>query len=183
MIFKAATRLALFGSPSFIAGKVQQSLSFDGVDDNAKVPQSSAIDVGASDGLTIDAWIKAPQTGTARPLIEWNNGAGIEGVHVWMSADFAEGGQGPGSVFVNLTDTLGTHHILSSAPNLLAPAVWQHVAVTYDKPSGIAKIYLNGLIVAQQTLGTFTPQTSTRSLFRLSTGRRTRRQTFSRSDG
>src|SRR5204863_6995 len=81
---------------------------------------------------------------TARPLIEWNSGAGIEGVHVWMSADFGEGGQGPGSIFVNLTDTLGTHHIFSSAPNLLAPAVWQHVAVTYDKTSGVAKIYLNG---------------------------------------
>ena len=158
---QGGNQASLFGGPSFVAGKVQQSLSFDGVDDNAKVPQSSAIDVGTGDGLTIDAWINVPQTGTARPLIEWNNGAGIEGVHVWMSADFAEGGQGPGSIFVNLTDTLGTHHILSSAPNLLAPAVWQHVAVTYDKTSGVAKIYLNGLIVAQQTLGTFTPQTST----------------------
>jgi hypothetical protein len=34
------------------------------------------------------------------------------------------------------------------------------VALTYDQAAGIATIYLNGNIVAQQTLGAFAPQTS-----------------------
>ena len=152
----------LFGSPSFVAGKVGQSLSFDGLDDHAKVPAATALDVGNGTGLTFDLWINPAEISTARPVIEWNDGAVVEGVHLWMSADFGEGGQGPGSLFVNLKDTSGTHHIFSSAPGVLAANVWQHVAVTYDKTSGVAKIYLNGTIVAQQTLGTnFTPQTAT----------------------
>lgn len=34
------------------------------------------------------------------------------------------------------------------------------MALTYDKQSGVAKIYCNGVVVAQQDLGTFTPETS-----------------------
>jgi hypothetical protein len=159
---QGSNQALLFGSPLFVAGKVGQSLSFDGLDDHAQVPAAAALDVGPGNGLTFDLWINPAEISTARPVIEWNNAASVEGVHLWMSADFGEGGQGPGSLFVNLKDTSGTHHIFSSAPGVLAANVWQHVAVTYDKTTGVAKIYLNGLIVAQQTLGTtFTPQTST----------------------
>jgi len=34
---------------------------------------------------------------------------------------------------------------------LLVANEWQHVAVTYDKTSGIATIYLDGAIVAPQS--------------------------------
>ena len=37
---------------------------------------------------------------------------------------------------------------------------WQHIALSYDKTSGQAAIYLNGSVVVQTNLGVFTPQTS-----------------------
>jgi len=67
---------SLFGNPAFAAGKVGQGLSFDGNDDNARVAASKAIDVGAGDGLSFDAWIN-PSDLVARPVIEWNDSAGI----------------------------------------------------------------------------------------------------------
>jgi hypothetical protein len=38
---------------------------------------------------------------------------------------------------------------------------FQHVALTYDKSSGVGKLYLNGVVVATANLGNFMPQTST----------------------
>jgi uncharacterized repeat protein (TIGR01451 family) len=151
----------LVGEPTFATGKVEQALTFDGIDDHAVIPAATALDLGSANGMTFDFWINPTEIQTARPLIEWNSGAGIEGPHLWMSADFAAGGRGAGSLFVNLTDANGSFHIFSSAPGLLAANAWQHVAVSYDKTSGVAKIYLNGTSVAQENLGSFTPQTTT----------------------
>jgi len=149
----------LVGDPTFATGKVDQGLTFDGIDDHAVIPAAAALDIGSGSGMTFDLWINPPEIQTARPLIEWNSGAGTEGPHLWMSADFAAGGQGVGSLFVNLPDITGSFHIFSSAPGLLTANTWQHVAVTYDQTSGVAKTYLNGTAVAEQNLGTFTPQT------------------------
>ena len=150
----------LVGRASFVPGTVGQSLTFDAADDHARVPASSTLDVGAGNGLTFDAWIYPPEISTARPLIEWSGGPGLDGVHVWMSADFGEGGQGVGSLFVNLVDKTGAYHIFSSPPGVLIANAWQHIAITYDKTSGVGTIYRNGAKVAEQNLGTFTPQTS-----------------------
>jgi hypothetical protein len=37
---------------------------------------------------------------------------------------------------------------------------WVHVAVTYDKTTGFARLYRNGLLVKELDVGVFTPQTS-----------------------
>jgi hypothetical protein len=149
----------LSGNPAFADSLVRKSMSFDGTDDHARVPASPAIDVGTGDGFTVEGWINPTEILTARPLIEWNNGTDVEGAHLWLSADFAVGGRGPGSLFVNITDTSQTFHIFSTPPFLVVPNAWQHVALTYDKTTGLATIYLNGAFVTQQNLGTFTPQT------------------------
>jgi RHS repeat-associated protein len=36
---------------------------------------------------------------------------------------------------------------------------WRHYALSYDKPSGIARLYINGVLQGQANLGSFTPQT------------------------
>ena len=53
-----------------------------------------------------------------------------------------------------------SYHYFSSAANLLITNGFQHVALTYDKASGVATIYLNGAVVALEYLGSFTPQTA-----------------------
>ncbi len=56
-----------------------------------------------------------------------------------------------------------------SAPGIVKTGVFQHVALTYDKISGIASLYYNGSAVVTAHLGVFTPKTNTELLL----GRRT----------
>ncbi len=51
-------------------------------------------------------------------------------------------------------------HEISTPANALVAGVWQHVALTYDKTSGLATLYINGAVATQSNFGSFTPQTS-----------------------
>jgi hypothetical protein len=108
--------------------------------------------------LTIECWIKPEDLSVRHPLVEWNNG-GTFGVHFYVSQDWGGGG-GPGDLFANITDTGAGWHPVFTGPGVLNTSNWQHVAVTYDKTSGLGKLYLNGAQVASANLGNFTPQTS-----------------------
>jgi hypothetical protein len=116
------------------------------------------LDVGSSNGLTIECWIKPADLSVRRPLVEWNNSSTF-GVHFYVSQDWAGGG-GPGDLFANITDTGANWHPVFTGPGVLNTSNWQHVAVTYDRTSGLGKLYLNGAQVASENLGSFTPQTS-----------------------
>ena len=50
--------------------------------------------------------------------------------------------------------------MLATLANALVTGVWQHIAATYDKTSGLASLYINGALITQTNLGSFTPQTS-----------------------
>jgi Na+/proline symporter len=49
---------------------------------------------------------------------------------------------------------------LQSSNGVVQPNVFQHVALTYDKTTGVATIYHNGAVVGSGNLGRFTPLTS-----------------------
>jgi len=67
----------------------------------------------------------------------------------------------PGGVLhVNLVDTNFVFHEFLSPTNLLAAGVWQHVALTYDKASGLAALYVNGASVTVTNIGSITLHTS-----------------------
>ncbi len=146
------------GNVAYTTGKVGQAFSFDG-SSLVKVNASPGLNVGAESGLTIDTWIKPTSIANPQPLIEWSNGANNGyGAHFWISVS-AQGVQ-PGNLWASIIDTNGTAHSIQSANGLITPNTYQHVALTYDKASGVAKLFLNGAIVATQSLGSFTPQTS-----------------------
>jgi hypothetical protein len=151
---------------SYSAGEVGQAFHFDGTSGNIVVPASGSLNVGVSNGFTVECWIKPDELSAHHPLVEWNNGSSI-GVHLYISTDWF-GNSGPGNVLANLIDTSGNWHPIFSAPGLLTTSSYQHVALTYDKASGAGKLYLNGVVVANANLGTFTPQTS----YNLHLGRR-----------
>jgi hypothetical protein len=148
----------LEGNVTFGTGKVGQAFSFDGGSD-LRVPASASLNVGASSaGFTVECWIKPADLAGNQALVEWNNGPA--GVHFWISQPTAFFGGGPGCLYANLVDTGGGFHLLTSAGNTLNTLGFQHVALTYDKTSGMAKLYYNGSVVASQNLGSFTPQTT-----------------------
>jgi len=148
----------LQGGVTFAPGEVGQAFNLNGTTAYVSVPASASLNVGATgSGLTIDAWINPADVSVQHPIAEWNNGSAI-GAHLWMSVT-SQGGA-LGSLFANIADTAGNFHIFQSPGSLVAPNTFQHVALTYDKASGMATLLLNGVVVAQQNLGTFTPQTT-----------------------
>ena len=139
---------------SFDSGKIGQAFSFDGYSSSVQALASSSLDVGSGPGLTIEAWINPSDVVNPSPVFEWNDGEGGYGVHLWLNA------MGPGCLHGNLwEDGVGGHRIFSGL-GLLLENRWQHIALTYDQTSGIAVLYWNGLAVATENLGSFTPLTT-----------------------
>ncbi len=152
---------------SYGAGEVGQAFDFPGGAGHITIPPSPSLNVGLSDGLTLECWIKPRDLTNAEPLLEWNAGSDL-GVQMWINEPWWANQGGPGSVFANITDIAGGTHALISAAGLLNTNSFQHVATTYDKASGVGRLYLNGAIVFTANLGNFTPQTT----FNLLLGRR-----------
>ena len=136
---------------TYAAGEVDQAFQFDGTN-GILIPANPGLDVGAGAGFTVEGWINPVDTGAYGTLVEWGS-ASSYGVHFWIYG-------GPGSLLCNLVDTGGGFHYFYTHANTVLPNQYQHVALTYDKTSGVASIYCNGALVQAQQLGVFTPQTS-----------------------
>jgi subtilisin-like proprotein convertase family protein len=89
------------------------------------------------------------------------------GVQFWVSVTNSMPGgtntlvSSNGCLYANLIDTSNLWHEVYSAPGLIQSNVFQHVALTFDTNSGLAKLYLNGTNVATTNLfmigSVFTP--------------------------
>ena len=151
----------LLGGVGFAPGEVGQAFLFDGVSGTVNVPASPSLNVGTGAGLTLECWIAPTAVAVAQPLMEWRGGGGpINGAHFWISTFFAGVG-GPGAIYANIVDAGGGSHIFASAPGIVQAGMLQHVAITYDKASGIGNLYYNGSLVASMNLGSFNPKTDT----------------------
>jgi hypothetical protein len=140
---------------AFADGKVGRAFSLNGFSSWMKIPASATLDVGKGDGLTLSAWIKPANVVSFRPILEWNAMTQV-GVQLWLG----HLPQQHGELFASLTDTDGNSHLLFSPQRAVKPGEFQHVALTYDKASGVGRLFVNGRIVAHDNLGSFTPQTS-----------------------
>ena len=121
------------------------------------IPSSPALDVGKGDGFTFECWVK-PTTKPNNVLFEFERTLGSSnGLDIGMLMAIQNH-----DLYINIIDASQDHlsHELATPPNLVAAGVWQHIAVTYDKASGMAVFYINGVAIVQANLGSFTPQTS-----------------------
>jgi len=135
----------LQGGLGFAPGESGQAFNCDGTNDYVSVPAAAPLDVGAGDGLTLECWLKPADTSSGHAIAEWNNGAGAIGVHFWHSNP---GIGGLGALFANLVSTNGASHLIASASNLMATNAFQHVALTFNRTNGAARIFRNGSQVA-----------------------------------
>jgi hypothetical protein len=149
----------LFGGVSFVPGLVGQAFRFDGINDHVTVPASPNL---AVQSLTIELWIQPTDARQARPLVEYAAATGVAGVHFWYAT------QGwlsavPGAIYANLRDPTSADPTYLSSPGSLVPInAWSHVVLTFDKPTSMAKLYVNGAVVAVADLSasTFNPATA-----------------------
>lgn len=132
------------GNVGFANAMVGQGFQFtggQGVQQGVQVPYSAELDV--RNVITIEAWISPGNS--IGPIVEYP--VGRFGAHLWLVPD-------PTTLFTNLVDVNGSWHILQ-ADGVIQTGVLQHVAVTYDNATGFARLYRNGVIVAEQNMGSF----------------------------
>jgi hypothetical protein len=150
------------GAVSFASGEVGQAFHFTDTNEDIVIPASSNLNVGLGAGLTLEAWINPDNVTNYNPIFEWNRG---DGVNYWGVGFFVLSGSVyntepvPGTLYANVQGVGDVWHQLWSAPGTITNGGFQHVALTYDKASGLATLYCNGAIVAQQNFGSFTPKT------------------------
>jgi hypothetical protein len=147
----------LAGGLGFAPGERGQGFSFNGTDSYVAIPASLATDAGAGEGFTLECWIKPARLDSPQVIAEWNSGVGDIAVHLHHSNP---GIGGPGAIFADVVDFGGGSHIFASIANVLKTNAFQHVALTYNRTNGAAKIYRNGAPVVSQTIGSFRPQTT-----------------------
>jgi subtilase family serine protease len=156
----------LMNGTGFTNGEVGMAFNLNGVNNfvlaNPAAPGN--LDVGQGSGFTMEGWINPTTTANAMPLFGYERILGSyngpdAGVMFYISVN-PPTGTGAGCLVANILDTTPAVHNITSNPGVVIADVWQHVALTYDRNSGSASIYLNGSVVVQANLGSFIPQTS-----------------------
>ncbi len=147
-------KLERFNGLAYGAGHASNGFAFDGNDDYGSVAANAATDIGSSAaGMTIELWAKPTLSGD-RFLLDW----GIPGTDSAVSLQHGNGGP---TLVVNLMDTGGGSHPMLVG-NFFATGTWVHLVLTYDRTTGVGRIYKNGELAAEANLGIFRPRTNRR---------------------
>jgi hypothetical protein len=151
----------LVNDVGFAPGEVGQGFLFTHTNQNVRIPASSNLDVGLGDGLTLEAWINPSDVSKYDPIFEYNADDGVTywGVHLYV-VPTGSSSNNVGALYANVQEVGNIWHQLQSADAVVGADSLQHVALTYDKTSGVARLYRNGVIVAETTFGSFTPKTT-----------------------
>jgi hypothetical protein len=140
---------------TFPTSKVGRGFGFTGgygIVQGVKIGKTPLLNLKSA--MTIEAWIKPGASSIQGPILEYvqTNPAfsGTPfGVHFWQGSD----GYSSDMLYINVRSTDGAYH--QANVHALTPGVWQHVAMTYDKCSGDAYLYVNGTQYGPYYLGIF----------------------------
>ena len=149
------------GSAYTSFGEVGHAWLMNGVNQYVLVQptNNSALDVGQDPGFTMEGWVKPTTLSHRFPMVEYERTlASMSGSDVGVLF-YLNQPPGSGNLFVNVTGP-SPSTVFNSANNLITVGAWQHIALTYSKATGMGILYLNGVNVAQQSMGTFTPETA-----------------------
>ena len=136
----------LKGKARLVPSPFGQAVSLDGNGGDAVVvPRGEAIRVGEGD-FTVSMWIRPGQLKKAGLV----GAGGYDWTHGW----YLEMPDNRGSLRL---ETAGADNMsngaLASAPGMLRPNLWQHVAAVVRRGKKDSRIYVNGYLVAEGTIG------------------------------
>lgn len=143
---------------TFAKGKVGQAFLFNGYSSWASVPTSPDLEseLASAGGFTISTWINPNNVDSFHPILEWEVTKQKSAVSLWLGHLPHDHGVLSG----NIGDTDGNNHQIISAPGTIVVNQFQFVALTYDKKTGVSRLFANGRIVAQDNIGLVIPNTS-----------------------
>jgi RHS repeat-associated protein len=134
-----------FNGAGYAAARVSQGFRFVGTGGYGRVPQHADFNVGTSaQGFTIEFWVNSSSNAT---FLSWANGASF---YLFDGNRFAG----------NLREANGTNHsfdtyTLGGEVMWTTETPWNHVAVTYDRPTGLVRMYQNGRLKQSVNYGSF----------------------------
>jgi beta-lactamase regulating signal transducer with metallopeptidase domain len=136
---------------TFAQGKVGQAFSFNGTSSYIDIPDNPALDVGAGEGFTVTAWIKPSRVDGIYMGVEWCDYLCIFSIGKTPSDH--------GVLLASIYDSNRNNHFLQAGSGTIVPNVFQHIAVTFDKASGLGVLYVNGTVVTQSHFDNIVPLT------------------------
>lgn len=104
-----------------------------------EIPNQGTLDVRSC--VTILAWIY--HQGHAGPIVNYKRNGW--GVHFWMVNSR--------TLFVRYTQRIGRRFTHALAYQGVKPHTWQFVGTSYNRNTGVAKLYINGKMVARRKIG------------------------------
>jgi subtilisin-like proprotein convertase family protein len=143
-------------------GWIHTSIVFTASSPTTKLSFSST--TPGKSGMWLDT-VQVQQTNTslaAIPIVEWDDpsSSSPQGVQFFISP---VGSTNNLSFLVaNLWDTNLQPHLVSTPSGAITNADWQHVALTFDRASSTARLYVNGALQTAQPIAVtnFVPRTS-----------------------
>ncbi len=153
----------MLNGADFATGIIGSGFRFDADGEQLFVPASPSLNVGISGSLTLEAWVNptSPNPGGSGEgtIIEWGHNSGVQLMR-----------HNNGRLFANVQDAGVNNHFMFTPDNTLTINQFQHVALTYTNATGIGTLYVNGVVILSQNLGSFTPRTNNELHLGLSAG-------------
>ncbi len=137
--------MAFIDGPGFGSGRVAQAFQFNGSSDFARVSAHPGVDV-SSDGISIEFWALPSRTGNQTLLQTWS------GSQMGMQVT----NDGFNSLNWSIVDTANQSHGIGISGQFVV-GEWSHWVLSYDRHTGVARIFRNGSIQAEKNLGIFQP--------------------------
>ncbi|MBN2561938.1 MAG: tandem-95 repeat protein, partial [Phycisphaerae bacterium] len=139
--------LHLASGVTYTNGRVSGGFSFDG-SGSAWTEACSGLNIAADGEFTVEAWVNARAPTSTYPGLFSYGGGMYAGV------------RSPSILRINLADTAGNDHYMDVTDYFASQYDrFIHFALTYDLADGLARVYRNGIIVHEERLGSFTPDT------------------------
>lgn len=106
--------------------------------------------------LTFAAWIN-PSTEDYKPIVMYQRDGDWMGALFWTGS--WPGEVPPGTLYANLREGQFQNAVIQ-APGVISTNRWTFVAVTYDQPSGLARLIVDDQVVKEENIGSLNPNTS-----------------------
>jgi len=136
----------LWRGASLSQAQVARGVHLDGIDDFASIIAHSDHDLGSSSaGMTIEFWFQ-PQVNRDGMILSWGE-AGTPGLAVYQTDAGRE-------LEVNFRERAnGGDRGLRTVGRLMVPGQWVHLAITHDRSTGTAVLYIDGNVHRTAAVG------------------------------
>ncbi|MEK7595866.1 MAG: LamG-like jellyroll fold domain-containing protein [Patescibacteria group bacterium] len=149
-------------TPVWTGGKNGSGLMFDGSDDEVVVGDINTLDVGASDSITISAWVRRTGNtpfGNAMYVVDKHNLSNNVGYSLELASPGGTcntAGSSLDFICFNIVDSTPDQYTITSNSTITADSQWHHVVATFDRSSeSNSLIYIDGVVQAVTRNGTF----------------------------